>query len=513
MSDLLASVEDTIRTQHLLCEGQSILIGVSGGVDSMVLLHVLHGLSPKFGWRLVVAHFNHRLRGRASDADETLVEKIATSLGLEFVSGHADARRFARRHKLSLEMAGRKLRHEFFTRTCSRLDVGTVALAHHADDQVELFFLRLLRGAGSEGLAGMDWAGPSPSDPAIQLVRPFLDLGKAELRAFAEQQDIAYREDATNTHLEHQRNRIRHELLPLLQSKYQPALAKVISRAMEIVRAESDLISELARAWMARSQGQKSQGLTHPSAALKRTCQARNLRSAPSWEGSGGWFPLQAQGAIAANTFDELPAAIQRRVLQLELAQLGVTPEFDRIERLRRSVGEIITINPSLAVWRDECGRLHSRPARTDQFSQNGIALDLASGSGHSAFDGLRVAWQIQPWRGIGPWRVSPDDPFEQFDAKKVGALVFLRHWQPGDRFQPIGLRTPVKVQDLFTNAKIPRRRRHELLLATTAQGEIFWIEGLRISERFKISSRTKSSLKWAWKRPNSAVASPMTAC
>jgi tRNA(Ile)-lysidine synthase len=195
---LLQHVEQSIRDRRLLGRGQAVLVAVSGGVDSMVLLHLLHGLAAKQGWQLTVAHFNHQLRGRQSDADERLVRLAAKRLGLRLVRGGADVRQHARTHKLSLEMAGRELRHKFLARTARRLRIPAVALAHQADDQVELFFLRLLRGAGGEGLQGMKGRSRSPADGEIELVRPLLDLTKADLQAHARREGIPFREDASN---------------------------------------------------------------------------------------------------------------------------------------------------------------------------------------------------------------------------------------------------------------------------------------------------------------------------
>ena len=163
MSPLLQRVAACIRERRLFRRGQAILVAVSGGVDSMVLLHLLQGLAAKQGWKLTVAHFNHQLRGRSSDADEELVRQTAAGLGLAWVHGAANVQQEAGRRKVSVEMAARRLRHEFLARVARRLRIPTVALAHHGDDQAELFFLRLLRGAGGEGLAGMKWRNSSPT--------------------------------------------------------------------------------------------------------------------------------------------------------------------------------------------------------------------------------------------------------------------------------------------------------------------------------------------------------------
>ncbi|HXC99166.1 MAG TPA: tRNA lysidine(34) synthetase TilS, partial [Verrucomicrobiae bacterium] len=174
MSNLLSRVEESVRAKKLFREGESVLIAVSGGLDSMVLLHLLARLTPAHHWRLAVAHFNHQLRGRSSHADQHLVEQTAKKLGLPFVAGRADVRAFASRRGESIEMAARELRHKFLAKTALRRKIRVIALAHHADDQVELFFLRLLRGAGVEGLAGMKWRNPSPANSRITLARPLL---------------------------------------------------------------------------------------------------------------------------------------------------------------------------------------------------------------------------------------------------------------------------------------------------------------------------------------------------
>ncbi|MGD0094548.1 MAG: tRNA lysidine(34) synthetase TilS, partial [Planctomycetota bacterium] len=161
MSDLLDHVDRSIQTRRLFHPGQRILVAVSGGVDSMVLLQLLHELAPRHGWQLTAAHLNHQLRGRSSEADERLVRRTVQKLTVPLLVGRAAVLERARAGKLSVEMAARELRHGFLARTARQRHIPTVALGHHADDQLELFFLRLLRGSGGEGLAGMKWRTPS----------------------------------------------------------------------------------------------------------------------------------------------------------------------------------------------------------------------------------------------------------------------------------------------------------------------------------------------------------------
>jgi tRNA(Ile)-lysidine synthase len=456
VSDFLQRLENQIRSRDLLSRGQKILVAVSGGADSMVLLHALNSLAEKSRWKISVAHFNHQLRGSSSDADEKLVRKTAAALNLPVAVGTADVKQFAQKSKLSIEMAARKLRHEFFARIANERKIPTIALAHHADDQVELFFLRLLRGAGGEGLAGMKWRAPSPVNPKISLVRPLLDFSRAELRGFAAENKIRFREDATNAQQDALRNRIRNELLPLLCENYQPGIAKTALRLMEIVRAESDAVGLFAEKWL----------------------RQRRL------------------------DFEKLPVAVQRRVLQSQLVSLGLAADFDLVESLRQSADTAVSVGSSLSASRDAAGRVKLHKQSTAGFNPNELVVTLAGRAGEAVFDSARMIWTFDARKSFK--RTGGETIGEFFDADKIGSQITLRHWRPGDLFRPIGLESAVKLQDLFTNAKIPRDRRRGLVLAESAAGEIFWVEGLRISENFKLTPETKRRLVWRWRRPHS---------
>ncbi len=455
MKQLLEHAAQSVTGRILWAKGDRILVAVSGGLDSMVLLKLLQTLALKFDWRLSVAHFNHQLRGRASDADERFVRQAAHAAALPCRVGRGDVKALAQRNGLSVEMAARQLRHEFLARAARASKCRVIALAHHADDQVELFFLRLLRGAGGDGLAGMKWRSVSPADKRVQLCRPLLDVTKDDLERFAREHGVSFREDASNASRELLRNRVRHELLPLLRDRFQPGLVRTIPRLMDVVGADAEVAVAAARAWLK--------------------------------------LPL------ASRRFAKLSVGLQRRVLQCQLQRQGIMADFDLIESLRMSPGRPTTTRPGLQLACDAAGRVVRVLPTEEKFRRGRRVVALRSRSGRLDFGGVELDWQrLAVAGGRLP---APVGGREFFDASRVGSSIILRHWRPGDRFQPIGMETPVKLQDWFVNQKIPRDRRRQLVLATTRHGEIFWVEGLRIGARFRLTSGTERRLRWGWRR------------
>ncbi len=454
-TDELSTLYDKVArvAPRLLDRKARLLLAVSGGIDSMVLLHVLQRLATTHGWQLTVAHLNHKLRGRSSDADERLVERVARESKLPLVVERADVRAMAQSGKQSLEMAARQVRHAFLATVAKENRIGTIVTAHHADDQVELFFLRLLRGAGADGLSGMEALSTSPVDPSVKIARPLLGFTRAEIEEYAHTERVRWRKDASNDSVDHLRNRVRHKLLPLIERQFQPAVRQLVLRTIELLEPEADFSAATALQWL-REPGPP---------------------------------------------FDKLHVAVQRRVLQIQLIRQGISPDFDLIEWMRAHAGKPCTVESGKDAHRTRDGQVvvsaHTRP----RFSDDEVVLVLAPRQGRVVFDTVEIHWRIRTVRSTP--KVKQRSGVESFDADAVGDRVVLRHWRRGDRLQPIGMAAAVKIQDLFTNARVPRIERHQRLIATTAGADVFWVEGLRISEKYKLRPQTRHVLDWRWHR------------
>jgi len=501
-------VAETIEKRAFLQKGARLVVAVSGGLDSMVLLHVLHSLAARNQWKLLVAHFNHQLRGRASDADERLVAKVALEMQLPMVCGRGDVAGLQKELGISLEMAARKLRHEFlaeaaidFTRgvgtvlpektksapakTTPSSDLSSqephpaVALAHHADDQSELFFLRLFRGAGGEGIAGMRWSNVSPANPSVRLVRPLLNQTKSTLLCYARHEGILYREDASNQKNDVLRNRIRHQLLPKLRREFQADLDAKISRLMETIGAEADYVKTEAQQWL----------------DMKKRLP-----------------------------FEKMPVALQRQIIRLQLRSSGIEPDFECVEHLRNNPDQCTSVGRDLTVCRSVEGAIVLSSSKTLDFQSGQTRLDFSNPAGQTDVEGLRIEWQILTGKALAEFKKSllvgtgsnrrkvlkeflkTDTALtgcECFDADAIGRGAIIRHWRAGDRFQPIGMAQSVKIQDIMTNLKIPAADRRAVVVAEAENEKLFWVQGLRISEPFKIRPETERCLRWIWHSTN----------
>ncbi len=426
-----------------------VLVAVSGGADSVGLLRLLAALPPAQRPRLTVAHLHHGLRGRAADEDAVFVRELAESLGLPCVTGRA---RVARRAGVSIEMAARAARYRFLSRTARRVGASAVATGHTADDQAETLLLRLARGSGLDGLAGMIEDAPVQG---VRVVRPLLGFTHAHLEAYCRRMHQPWREDASNREEAHRRNRVRHEVLPLLEARLNPAVRPVLARTAGVLAGEA--------AWLA-----------HEAAGVLGACRL-----------PGGALDLAALGRAAAGR-GAGAAAVSRRVTRDWLLAQRVPAEaldLDLVERvLGLGPGRHTAVDGRRCVWR-EGDVLRVRPGREPALPDGTEAVRLrVPGATHVPVLAVTVTATLEPGvakpRGSRPGRLPARASLHPDLAARP---LTIRGWRPGDRLHPFGMRGSRKLQDILTDAHVPVARRP--LVPVILCGEtIVWVPGYRVA-------------------------------
>ncbi|MBI2438575.1 MAG: tRNA lysidine(34) synthetase TilS [Lentisphaerae bacterium] len=523
----LHSVIQTIRRHKLLTPGERILVGVSGGADSVALAWALRELSSTWRLRLVMAHLNHGIRGASAAADAAFVAKLARRWKLPLALGRVNVPLLARRQGLSLEMAGRKARYNFFAKAARRYRCAAIATAHTADDQAETILLNLARGTGAAGLAGIPYSG---AHGGLRVIRPLRDVDRKSIERFLRRRRLAWREDATNADPAFLRNRVRHEILPLLAERLNPGIRSALLRTSEILAGENEWLATLTERLLAECRE-------------RETC-------------------------LNAKRLAQFPVAARRRVLRRWLEECNLeaaTRDFETIERLDNLVKvrhsgraachalRVVTLPGGWLVRRDgdklaldDLGSRARPPAtlcaRPQHFAQRcgQVALRAGEGVDSSGGHGLTPAatrknhrlWRhnsrgetVLPFsvrlavpghtqlaeQGVRiTARIGPGIVKER--ALAVGELparaslslrawrrrrLKARSWRSGDRMRPLGLKGSKKLQDIFTDGKLPLGLRHRLPIIECG-GEIIWIPGFRIAQGWAVRPDERAALQLA---------------
>ena len=453
-----------VKVNGVFHAGQRLGVAVSGGPDSVLLFHFLRDTAEELGITLAVVHFNHRLRGAESDGDEEFVRRLAESAGVPYLGGSAEVGEVARRQRRNLEATARELRYQFFFSLVEGGRLDRVATAHTASDQAETVLMRLLRGAGARGLGGIH--------PLLagQVVRPFLDLTRPEIMREIEARGLAYRLDSTNLDARLRRNKIRHELLPLLERDYNPGIVWLLKQQADRSRDEDAFLEQQARELSApwrRSEGGEEkislQALRGFAPALRRRVIRQMLESLPqprtaaflhieellrfaSKSQSGRSLPLPG-GALAKKEFDWLVFAAQ--------------PPLPYAYEFPVSVPGEVTIPP------------------------------------------LEVSFRFKIVGPLGGSKEYNKGSGCALDAGKLRGNLFLRNWRAGDRFRLPGAQQDTKMKELFRRRKIPRSRRH--LWPVLVCGEkIVWARGFPPAAGLGAAPECESAL---WIEETSCVA------
>ncbi len=455
IEEMVAQVGQVLDMGAGMKAGERVVVAVSGGLDSMVLLDILDKLRGSLEMELHVAHLDHQLRPQ-SGSDRDFVAAAARKRGLPCTCVCRNVSRFARRRRLSLEAAGRRLRYQFLESVAVESGSTKIALGHHAGDQAETVLLRLFRGSGTSGLGAMDFVRGE------RYVRPMLSFERAAIESYARACNISFREDMSNRDLRFARNRVRHQLLPYLRRHFNPNIVATLGRTAQIVREEGRYIAE------------------GTIAALSAVVCERSARKI----------------VLDRERFLNYHIAIQRRVIRTLFQGLSKREgpfDFARVEtvldQIRQRNCRLRQISPEL--WSQHSGErfILSRGAP----SPVQIAIHVP-GDTRIRSHGISLNTRVLPVScfpllkpRLGPLRAV-------FDAELAGTQLLLRSPRRGDRFQPLGMKGHKKVSDFLIDLKWPRILRDEVLVLTRSE-EILWVVGLRSSQRFRVLPTSREVL------------------
>jgi tRNA(Ile)-lysidine synthase len=465
-----------VEARHLIRPGDHLLVAVSGGPDSVVLLHVLLALQPILKVaKLTTVHLDHQLRGEESRQDARFVHDLAERWGVACHAETAAVEDYRCTHGVSLEMAARSCRQRFFEQLRRDLRAQSVALGHHADDQAEEILLRLLRGTGPAGLSGMAARAPQG------LIRPLLFATREEVLEYARAQQLSYRMDSSNVRSFCQRNALRMEVLPLLGSYFHPRVVRTLSRCAELARDEEEVWEQIIEGHWQRVVYQEE------------TCKI----------------------AVRASAMTSLPVAVQRRLLRRAVERVQGNLQGVRavhIEALRGllapgAVGKQVHLPGGLRGLREaECLAIRTQAAEVVEPLPPRIIT--ASGRHHFPTFTLELTFQmLAADQAISAADLPRTPDMVWLDADQIRWPLVVRSWQPGDRFQPLGLQGSMKLQDYFTNTRVPREQRQQIPLLCD-QEKICWVMGRRLDERVKITATTRRVLVVATTRRRSRTSS-----
>jgi tRNA(Ile)-lysidine synthase len=474
---------ETIRRHGLLRDGSRVLVGLSGGADSVALLLVLRELERDGVLAIAgAAHVNHLLRGAESDGDETFCAALAAALDVPFRAVRIDVAALARAQKRSVEDAARSARYSFFERIMSELGAGVVAVAHTREDQAETFLLRLLRGSGTRGLAAIH-------PRAGRVIRPLLDAARDDLRAYLSARGQAFRDDSSNADLSIPRNRVRHELIPTLRSRFSAGIIAVLAREAALARQDEEFL------------------------------QAEAIKLA------GRIVLTDVAVRIDAAGLSSAPRALSSRVAQMALGHhAGSKPiSFDHVEQVlalaaddtslpRRSRGAAkagaVSLPGQFAVRAG--GTIVLSPGRGQvRGGANSFAFSLSIpgevelGPQRLAVGVERVACLAETEREGGTPRAASGRQRKWVGrGSEVGVAaaalelpLAVRSRRPGDRFRPLGAPGGRKLQDFLVDRKVPRAERDELPLVVDGRDRIVWVVGQAVAEDFRVTDPSQGVL------------------
>ncbi len=489
-------VAEFCQKHSLLAQKDKIVIAVSGGPDSLCLLHLLVNFRAELGLTLTVAHLNHQLRGDDAQADEDFARKIATRWQLPIRVESCNVAALASQRKQSIEEAARQIRYAFLWRVASEIGADKIAVGHNADDQVETVLMHFLRGTGLAGLRGMqpfidiaslrltpnDIPMPSPL-PSPKLIRPLLEISREEIEAYCQEHNLSPRQDYSNQDTTFFRNRLRHELIPQLKT-YNPNIQQIIQRTAKVVAADTEILqAHLDQVWLLVATYESPEKIEFDlqkwlslPLALKRSTLRRAVQT--------------LRRSLRDINFEHIETAIAN----VEKGRTGTKAILPQ--------GLILTVGyHTLVIASENVLRYPEQPDSPYLAKNQSLPLSLP---GITPLPDTN--WQLKanllPLHSLSPQRISQADRWEAYlDADVVGHRPILRTRQPGDVFFPLGLGGhSKKINEFLINEKVPAEWR-DCIPLLVANNKVLWVCGYRPDERACIRSTTQRVLHLKFER------------
>lgn len=429
-----------IKKKGLVLPGKKVILAVSGGIDSIVMLDVMAQLKNVLKTELVIAHVNHQLRGKESEEDEKFVKKLAKKYDIECLIERTPTKKIVREKNGSLQEIARELRYSFFDTLKKSLNADRIATAHNANDNAETVLMNLLRGSGIDGLQGIPVRRNS-------IVRPLLCVTRKEISLYAKKNKLRFREDSSNAKDDYTRNYLRHKIIPKLEKRINPSLVESLLRESEVITANVEFVEELV---------------------------------------DSSYDFVVKGNELVVHQAKSLHLFLQQMIVRRLLREYGIEPSFDSInailDLMEQQKGKNINLNK---IWIAERGDKSIRFQKRTERREFAYRMEQEGTLKANGFT-FSITKSALPDN-----KIKSDASIEYIDAGLVKFPIIVRSWKKGDAFIPLGMKGKKKLSDFLGEQKLSANEKSSIPIVEIS-GKIAWVAGMRMDDRFKITDSTK---------------------